>query len=65
MYFMPMDKKKIRNPIVRALVSTNGPFKSKAEESYRHRINLQNKLEALEELRSYKNNNKNDYQEEV
>jgi hypothetical protein len=52
-----MEKKKIRNPVVRALVSTNGPFKSKQEEAYRHRINLQNKLEALEELRLYKNNN--------
>jgi hypothetical protein len=54
-----MEKKKIRNPVVRALVSTNGPFKSKTEESYRHRINLQNKLEAEQELRKYKNNNDN------
>ena len=52
-----MEKKKIRNPIVRALVSTNGPFKSKTEESYRHKINQQNKLEAEEELRNYKNKN--------
>jgi hypothetical protein len=62
-----MEKKKIRNPIVRALVSTNGPFKSKTEESYRHKINQQNKLEAEEELRNYTGNykNKNDDKEAI
>ena len=55
-----MEKKKIRNPIVRALVSTNGPFKSKAEVSYKHRLNQQNKQEAEEELRQYRNKNIND-----
>ncbi len=52
-----MEKKRIRNPVVRALVSANGPFKSKVEASYRYRINQQNKQEAEEELRQYKNKN--------
>lgn len=49
-----MEKKRIRNPIVRALVSNNGPFKSKQEATYRYRLNQQNKQEAEEELRNYK-----------
>lgn len=57
-----MEKKKIRNPIVRALVSNNGPFKSKQEVSYRFRLNQQNKQEAEEELRKYKNNNDDEEQ---
>lgn len=57
-----MEKKKIRNPIVRALISTNGPFKSKQEVSYRFRLNQQNKQEAEEELRNYKNNNDDEEQ---
>lgn len=55
-----MEKKKIRNPIVRALVSNNGPFKSKQEVSYRYRLNQQNKQEAEEELRNYNKNNNDD-----
>lgn len=51
---MNMEKKKIRNPIVRALVSDRGPFKSKVEESYRHRLNEQNKKEQEEELKEFK-----------
>jgi hypothetical protein len=49
-----MEKKKIRNPVVRALVSTNGPFKSKVEVSYRFRLNKQNQIEQEQELKEYK-----------